>query len=81
MPDGTKAWDCTPKVAVAVPPLGGRMAGLRLPLLTDDEAFEEHEHPRADLGDPLALHVNGRLADALDQRLQIQPLAEASRSL
>src|ERR1051326_2360664 len=33
VPEGVKLGDCTPSVAVAVPPAGGSIAGLRLPVL------------------------------------------------
>src|SRR5215207_8951602 len=43
----------------------GEAIGVRLGVLPGDS--EEDEHPRADLGDPLPLDVDGRLTDALDE--------------
>src|SRR5215218_4284533 len=59
-------------VGVVEDPEGPHLLGeaVRLGLGVVARDTEQHEHPGADLGDPLPLDVDSRLADALDQRPQ-----------
>ena len=58
--------------------LVGQAVGLLLPVPDADP--EQDQHPRPDLGDPLALDVDRRLADPLDERPQRPVAAPASSS-
>src|ERR1700710_23199 len=58
------------------PHLVGEAGGLLLPVAHADP--EQHQHPRSDLGHPLALDVDRRLADPLDERPQVMAPASSS---